>query len=174
MINLVLVRPEIPPNTGNAIRLAANTGARLHIVGPAGFARDHARMRRAGLDYHEIARVQWHDDWATFRAFLPCAARLFAITTRGTRSVFEQSFDTDDWVLFGAETRGLPPDVLAAIAPAAHLRIPMQPGNRSLNLSNAVAVVAFEAWRQAGFPMTPEAPGAAPDQAATPAACSRP
>lgn len=151
MIHIVLVQPEIPPNTGNVIRLAANTGARLHIVGPTGFGRDHSRMRRAGLDYHEIARVQWHVDWSAFVASLPAQARLLAITTRGAHSLFEHRFGADDWLLFGSETRGLPDDVLAGMAPDRRLRIPMQSGNRSLNLSNAVAIATYEAWRQAGF-----------------------
>lgn len=151
MLNIVLIEPEIPPNTGNVIRLAANTGAGLHIVGPTGFARDDARMRRAGLDYHEIARIHWHADWTAFTAARPLHARSFALTTRATKSVFDQRFMAGDWLLFGAETRGLPDAVLDSIAPDARLRIPMQPGNRSLNLSNAVAVVAYEAWRQVGF-----------------------
>lgn len=151
MINLVLVQPEIPPNTGNIIRLSANCGAHLHLVGPMGFALDHAKMRRAGLDYHEFARLTFHPDWSDFAAQLPATARLFAITTRGTRSAFDVAYQHHDWLVFGAETRGLPPEVFAQIDPANWLRLPMRPGNRSMNLSNAAAVVAFEAWRQLGF-----------------------
>ncbi|MGH1359654.1 MAG: tRNA (cytidine(34)-2'-O)-methyltransferase [Burkholderiaceae bacterium] len=151
MINLVLVQPEIPPNTGNIIRLCANCGAHLHLVGPMGFALDHAKMRRAGLDYHEFAELTFHHTWADFAAQLPPDARLFAITTRGRRSAFEVSYQHGDWLAFGSETRGLSTEAFEAIDPANWLRLPMQPGNRSMNLSNAAAVVAFEAWRQLGF-----------------------
>ena len=151
MINIVLVRPEIPPNTGNVIRLAANCGANLHLVGPMGFPLDHSRMRRAGLDYHEIASLTVHTDWAAFIAQLPDQARLFAITTRGERSAWEPAFTPADWLIFGSETKGLASAELDSIEPAHRLRLPMRPGNRSMNLSNAVAVMAYEAWRQQGF-----------------------
>lgn len=151
MINLVLVQPEIPPNTGNIIRLAANCGAHLHLVGPMGFPLDHAKMRRAGLDYHEIAQLSYHDDWPQFADQLPHQARLFAVTTRGQRSAYDPVYQSDDWLIFGSETRGLPETAFNAIAQDHWLRLPMVAGNRSMNLSNAVAVVAFEAWRQLGF-----------------------
>ncbi len=152
MFNIVLVEPEIPPNTGNVIRLAANTGCRLHLVEPLGFSMDDKHMRRAGLDYHEYAQVLRHADW---RAFLdnekPATDRLFAMTTQGSRSLFEVAFSPGDWLVFGAETRGLAEEVRQAFAPAQRLRAPMRPGQRSLNLSNTVALTVFEAWRQNGF-----------------------
>lgn len=151
MINLVLVQPEIPPNTGNIIRLCANCGAHLHLVGPMGFALDHAKMRRAGLDYHEFAELTFHQTWAHFAGQLPSDARLFAITTRGQRSAFDVSYRDGDWLAFGSETRGMSAEAFGAIEPSNWLRLPMRPGNRSMNLSNAAAVVAFEAWRQLGF-----------------------
>jgi tRNA (cytidine/uridine-2'-O-)-methyltransferase len=152
MFNVVLVEPQIPPNTGNVIRLCANTGARLHLVQPLGFALDHARMRRAGLDYHEFAQVSLH---ASFDALLqrerPDPHRLFALTRHGSANFAEAEFRAGDWFVFGSETDGLPGDVRAHFPAARQLRLPMRPGNRSLNLSNAVAVVVFEAWRQSGF-----------------------
>ena len=153
-IAVVLVRPEIPGNTGNVIRLAANTGSELHLVEPLGFRLDDRELRRAGLDYHEYARVSVHRDFAACRAALDAASarRWFAFTTQGTRSLYEARFGAGDVLVFGRETAGLPDDVLAAFGADARLRIPMQPGMRSLNLSNAVAVAVFEAWRQAGFP----------------------
>ena len=152
MFNVVLVSPEIPPNTGNVIRLCANSGAALHLVKPLGFPLDDARMRRAGLDYHETARMRVHDDWPAFvDAARPPPDRLFALTTRGTRTPYETPFQAGDWLCFGSETRGLADDVLAVFPADRRLRLPMQPGQRSLNLSNAVAVVVFEAWRQHGF-----------------------
>ena len=155
MFNIVLVAPEIPPNTGNVIRLAANTGCTLHLVEPLGFSMDDKLLRRAGLDYHEYAEVKRHADWAAFvAAEQPQAERLYALTTRGTRGVHEVSFQAGDWLVFGAETRGLSDTVRAAFAPAQQLKLPMRPGQRSLNLSNAVAVTVFEAWRQNGFAMT--------------------
>ena len=152
MFHVVLVEPQIPPNTGNVIRLCANTGARLHLVQPLGFALDHARMRRAGLDYHEFAQVAVHASFdALVRAERPDPQRLFALTRHGAVHFAEVEFRAGDWFVFGSETSGLPPEV-AARFPATHrLRLPMRPGNRSLNLSNAVAVVVFEAWRQSGF-----------------------
>jgi len=152
MFHIVLVEPEIPPNTGNVIRLAANTGCMLHLIEPLGFSMDDKHMRRAGLDYHEYAEVRRHAGWSAFVADeSPDPARLFALTTRGTRAVHDVAFLPGDWLVFGAETRGLPPQVREAIAPAQQLRLPMREGQRSLNLSNAVAVTVFEAWRQNGF-----------------------
>jgi tRNA (cytidine/uridine-2'-O-)-methyltransferase len=150
-LNVVLVEPEIPPNTGNIIRLCANTGARLHLVRPLGFELDHSRMRRAGLDYHELTDIQVHESWESFGAFAGSAGRRYAITTKGHRSAFDVNFASEDFLLFGSETRGLSPDQRNSIAPQDRLRIPMQPENRSLNLSNAVAVVVYEAWRQQRF-----------------------
>ena len=152
MFHIVLVEPEIPPNTGNVIRLAANTGCTLHLIEPLGFSMDDKLLRRAGLDYHEYAPLRRHASWDAFiAAEAPTAGRLFALTTHGTRRVHEVAFAPGDWLVFGAETRGLPPAVRARIAPAQQLRLPMRPGQRSLNLSNAVAVTVFEAWRQQGF-----------------------
>jgi tRNA (cytidine/uridine-2'-O-)-methyltransferase len=150
MFDVVLFQPEIPPNTGNAIRLCANTGARLHLVRPLGFTLEDAQLRRAGLDYHEYARLQVHD---TLEAALAAIAprRLFALSTRGTTRFDTPRYAEGDAFLFGPETRGLPDDVLAQVPDAQRLRLPMQPGNRSLNLSNAIAVVVFEAWRQQDF-----------------------
>lgn len=150
MLHVVLYQPEIPPNTGNAIRLCANTGASLHLIRPFGFALDDAKLRRAGLDYHEFTRIAVHDDLAAFAATVK-PRRIFALSTRGTVLYTEVQFQPDDALLFGPETRGLPADVLEALPPLQRLRLPMRPGNRSLNLSNAVAVVVFEAWRQLGF-----------------------
>ena len=152
MFHIVLVNPEIPPNTGNVIRLAANTGCTLHLIEPLGFSMDDRHMRRAGLDYHEYADVRRHADWSTFlQTQAPDRSRLFALTTRGTRSVHDVTFTPGDWLVFGCETRGLAPEVLEDFAPAQRLRLPMREGQRSLNLSNAVAVTVFEAWRQQGF-----------------------
>ena len=150
MLHVVLYQPEIPPNTGNVIRLCANSGARLHLIRPLGFAIDDARLRRAGLDYHEYAELHVHDDFAAFLAAAK-PARVFALSTRGTTSPYEVRFASDDAVVFGPETRGLPQDFLDTLPISQCLRLPMRPGNRSLNLSNAVAVVAYEAWRQLGF-----------------------
>ena len=150
MFNVVLVHPEIPPNSGNVIRLCANTGARLHLIEPLGFPIDHAKMRRAGLDYREIAIVRVHPSWDAFvRAESP--RTLHALTTRATRSPYDARLGAGDYFVFGSETSGLPEPVLDAIGPANWMRVPMRPGNRSLNLSNAVAVVVYEAWRQNGF-----------------------
>lgn len=150
MPHVVLFQPEIPPNTGNVIRLCANSGTALHLIRPLGFELDHAKLRRAGLDYHEFARVAVHDDLAAFVAAVR-PTRLFALSTRGTVRYDTLAFADGDAFLFGPETRGLPPDVLDAIEPGHRLRLPMRPHNRSLNLSNAVAVVVYEAWRQTGF-----------------------
>jgi len=158
MFNIVLVEPEIPPNTGNVIRLAANTGCRLHLVEPLGFSMDDKHMRRAGLDYHEYAELKRHADWASFLATeQPHPQRLFALTTRGTRFVHDAQFWPDDWLVFGAETRGLSPEVRETFAAQQCLKLPMLAGQRSLNLSNAVAVTVFEAWRQNGFATRPAA-----------------
>ncbi len=152
MFHIVLVEPEIPPNTGNVIRLAANTGCTLHLVEPLGFSMDDKLLRRAGLDYHEYAPVRRHAHWGAFIADQrPDPTRLFALTTRGTRQVHDVAFQPGDWLVFGAETRGLPPAVRDQVPPAQQLRLPMRAGQRSLNLSNAVAVTVFEAWRQNGF-----------------------
>jgi tRNA (cytidine/uridine-2'-O-)-methyltransferase len=152
MFHIVLVEPEIPPNTGNVIRLAANTGCALHLIEPLGFSMEDKHMRRAGLDYHEYTQVKRHADWATFLATeKPDAARMFALTTKGTRFVQDTQFQTGDWFVFGAETRGLSPELRESFAPDNRLKLPMLEGQRSLNLSNSVAVVAYEAWRQNGF-----------------------
>jgi tRNA (cytidine/uridine-2'-O-)-methyltransferase len=152
MFHIVLVEPEIPPNTGNVIRLAANTGARLHLVRPLGFALDDKQLRRAGLDYHEYASLRVHDSFAALlQAEQPDRVRMFALTTHGTRPLAEVHFAPGDWLVFGCETRGLSAAQRAWFAPRQRIRLPMRPGNRSLNLSNAVAVVVFEAWRQNGY-----------------------
>ena len=152
MFRIVLVEPEIPPNTGNIIRLAANTGSDLHQIEPLGFAMDDKLLRRAGLDYHEYTAVRRHADWDAFvAAERPDPARLFALTTQGTRRLHEVAFAPGDWLVFGSETRGFSPALRARLAPAQQLRLPMRPHQRSLNLSNAVAVSVFEAWRQNGF-----------------------
>ena len=150
MLHVVLYQPEIPPNTGNVIRLCANTGAALHLVRPLGFDLDDKKLRRAGLDYHEFARVAVHEDLAACLAAI-APKRLFAVSTRGTARYDGIAYADGDALLFGPETRGLPQDVLDDVPPEHRLRLPMRPGNRSLNLSNAVAVIVFEAWRQQGF-----------------------
>jgi tRNA (cytidine/uridine-2'-O-)-methyltransferase len=152
MFHIVLVEPEIPPNTGNIIRLAANTGCILHLIEPLGFSMDDKHMRRAGLDYHEYAELKRHASWQAFLdAEQPAAERMFALTTRATRRVHDVRFAPGDWLVFGSETRGLPESVRQSFAPAQCLRLPMVEGQRSLNLSNAVAVTIFEAWRQNAF-----------------------
>jgi tRNA (cytidine/uridine-2'-O-)-methyltransferase len=152
MFNVVLVAPEIPPNTGNVIRLCANTGAQLHLVRPLGFDLTDKQLRRAGLDYHEYAALKVHDDWtALLAAEAPDLARMFALTTRGSRRPGELHFAPGDWFVFGCETSGLPAALRESFPPGQRVRLPMRPGNRSLNLSNAVAVVVFEAWRQNGY-----------------------
>ena len=150
MTAVVLFQPEIPPNTGNVIRLCANTGAELHLVEPMGFGWDDRQLKRAGLDYHEFARVFRHVNWATCKAAL-AGRRLFAITTHGGRRYDTPEFQPDDVFVFGNETSGLPAEVMAEFAEEQRLRLPMLPGQRSLNLSNAVAITVFEAWRQLGF-----------------------
>lgn len=152
MFNIVLVAPEIPPNTGNVIRLAANTGCTLHLVEPLGFRMDDKLLRRAGLDYHEYAEVQRHASWAALlERMQPPAERCFAFTTRGARPLATVQWAPGDWLVFGSETSGLPAALREQFAPAQRVRLPMRPGQRSLNLSNAVAVAVFEAWRQCGY-----------------------
>ncbi|HET7731923.1 MAG TPA: tRNA (cytidine(34)-2'-O)-methyltransferase [Usitatibacter sp.] len=150
MFDVILHQPEIPPNAGNVIRLCANAGARLHLVEPLGFSMDDRQLRRAGLDYHELATVTVHASLDDCLAAL-AAPRVFALSTRGHRLYHEVAFAQGDAFVFGAETAGLPPEVMQRFAGDRVLRLPMRPGNRSLNLSNAVAVVVFEAWRQQGF-----------------------
>jgi tRNA (cytidine/uridine-2'-O-)-methyltransferase len=152
MFNIVLVAPEIPPNTGNVIRLAANTGARLHLVRPLGFDLSDKQLRRAGLDYHEFATLHVHDSFALLcGAEQPDPERLFALTTKGAMPFAQVAFQPGDWLVFGSETSGLPAELRESFPPAQRIRLPMVPGNRSLNLSNAVAVVVFEAWRQCAY-----------------------
>ncbi|WP_298832210.1 tRNA (cytidine(34)-2'-O)-methyltransferase [uncultured Piscinibacter sp.] len=152
MFNIVLVHPEIPPNTGNVIRLAANTGCTLHLIEPLGFSMDDKLLVRAGLDYHEYASVRRHASWPDFeRDCAPSPRRCFAFTTRGTRSFAEVAWQAGDWLVFGSESAGLPPALRERFAPAQRLRLPMRAGQRSLNLSNAVSVAVFEAWRQCGY-----------------------
>jgi tRNA (cytidine/uridine-2'-O-)-methyltransferase len=150
MFEIILFQPEIPPNTGNIIRLTANTGVRLHLVQPLGFDLSDRQLARAGLDYHDLARLAVHDDWAACLAALG-DRRLFALSTRGRTRYDSVAYREGDALLFGPETRGLPDDLLATIPEAHTLRIPMRPSNRSMNLGNSVAVVVFEAWRQLGF-----------------------
>lgn len=150
MLHVVLFEPEIPANTGNIIRLCANTGAQLHLIRPLGFTLDDKRLRRAGLDYHEWARLK---TYVSFQAFADAAAfmRLFAVSVKGKRAYHEIAYQEGDALLFGPETRGLPDDLLRHALVDSVLRVPMQPASRSLNLSNAAAVVLYEAWRQLGF-----------------------
>ena len=156
MFNIVLVEPEIPPNTGNVIRLAANTGCRLHLIEPLGFSMDDKHMLRAGLDYHEYAEVTRHASWQAFvSAQAPEPSRLFALTTHGSSAVHDARFQPGDWLVFGSETKGLAPALRETFNPTQRLRLPMLAGQRSLNLSNAVAVTVFEAWRQNGFAARP-------------------
>ena len=152
MFNIVLVAPEIPPNTGNVIRLAANTGCRLHLVEPLGFAMTDPLLRRAGLDYHEYADVRRHRSWPEFGAASGAdPRRLFAFTTDGRRGIADVEFHAGDWLVFGGESAGLATSVRESIDPTQTVRLPMRAGQRSLNLSNSVAVAVFEAWRQNGY-----------------------
>ena len=161
MFNIVLVEPEIPPNTGNVIRLAANTGCRLHLIEPLGFSMDDKHMRRAGLDYHEYAELKRHASWQAFMHHeKPDPTRLFAMTTRGSRNLFDVAFAPGDWLVFGSETKGLDTALRDSFAASQRLKLPMQPDQRSLNLSNAVAVTVFEAWRQNGFVTSDRSPAA--------------
>ena len=150
MLEIVLVQPEIPPNAGNVIRLAANTGARLHLVEPLGFSMEHRQLRRAGLDYHELASVQVHRHWKDCRQLL-CGRRMFAFTAKAGKIYADMRYAEGDVLVFGAETGGLPQKIIEEFPVEARLKLPMRTGNRSLNLSNAVAVVVYEAWRQLGF-----------------------
>lgn len=152
MFHIVLVHPEIPPNTGNVIRLAANTGCTLHLIEPLGFSMEDKLLQRAGLDYHEYANVRRHASWNEFLATqAPRRERMFAFTTRGTRSLADTSWQAGDWLVFGCETAGLPDAVRDQFGAEQRVRLPLRPGQRSLNLSNAVAVAVFEAWRQNGY-----------------------
>ena len=150
MFDVVLYQPEIPPNTGNVIRLCANTGCRLHLVAPLGFSLDDKQLKRAGLDYHEMAQATVHADWRACRTVLG-NKRVFAVSTRGKKEYSKVKYEPTDAFVFGSETSGLPQSVLDEFAAEMRLRLPMRPDNRSLHLSNAVAVVVFEAWRQLGF-----------------------
>jgi len=159
MFHIVLVEPEIPPNTGNVIRLAANTGCTLHLIEPLGFSMDDKHMRRAGLDYHEYAALRRHANWPAFLdRERPAADRMFALTTKGSKVAHTVAFEPGDWLVFGAETRGLAPELREQFPPSQRIKLPMREGQRSLNLSNAVAVTVFEAWRQNGFGGAPLAP----------------
>jgi len=152
MFNIVLVEPEIPPNTGNVIRLAANTGCRLHLVEPLGFSMDDKLLQRAGLDYREYADVQRHPSWPALLAQeRPQRDRMFAFTTRASRLLATMQWQAGDWLVFGCETRGLDANVRDSFAQTQRLRLPMRAGQRSLNLSNSVAVAVFDAWRQLGY-----------------------
>ena len=152
MFHVVLVEPEIPPNTGNIIRLCANTGAQLHLIEPLGFPLDDAKMRRAGLDYHDIASLRVHANWAAFLADAkPNTERMFALTTHGSQPFAAATFQPGDVFVFGSETRGLAPALRESFPVEQRIRLPMRPDNRSLNLSNTVAVVVYEAWRQNGY-----------------------
>lgn len=152
MFNLVLVHPEIPPNTGNIIRLCANTGAQLHLIKPMGFPLDHSRMKRAGLDYHEFSELKVYEGWDEFLSLAqPDATRMFALTTKGSNVLTETVFQQGDWFVFGSETSGLPDHVRDFFPTPQRIRLPMMPNNRSLNLSNTAAIIVYEAWRQCGF-----------------------
>lgn len=150
MFDIVLYEPEIPPNTGNVIRLAANTGTRLHLVRPMGFTLRDRELKRAGLDYRELAEVTLHPDWQACLDALR-DRRMFAVTTRGAQRYDACAYRRGDVFVFGPETRGLPGEMLSAFAPDRRIRMPMVEGSRSLNLANAVAVVIYEAWRQLDF-----------------------
>ena len=150
MFDIVLYQPEIPPNTGNIIRLCANTGFRLHLIRPLGFELDDQRLKRAGLDYHEYASLKIHDNYEDYLQ-VANPKRVLALSTKGSRNYSEHSFQEGDALMFGPETRGLPADILNSLPPEQILRLPMLPDSRSLNLSNTVAVMVYEAWRQSGF-----------------------
>ena len=152
MFHVVLVEPEIPPNTGNIIRLCANTGAQLHLIEPLGFPLDDSKMKRAGLDYHDYATMKVHPNWEAFLASeTPDPARMFAMTTHGSSSFASVAFKPGDYFVFGAETRGLATELRESFPLKQRIRLPMQPDSRSLNLSNTVAIVVYEAWRQNDF-----------------------
>lgn len=150
MFSIVLFEPEIPPNTGNIIRLCANTGAQLHLVKPLGFSLEDKQLKRAGLDYHEYANLQVHETWSACKVAL-AGKRMFAITTKGSQNYAKVAFESGDVFVFGPETRGLPEEIRNEFVPEFRLRLPMLPESRSLNLSNSAAVLLYEAWRQAGF-----------------------
>ncbi len=150
MFHIALFAPQVPPNTGNIIRLTANNGCRLHLIEPLGFDLSEKNVRRAGLDYHDLAKVSRYADYGEFSAAM-LDRRIFACTTKGIRNYDEIEYRPDDVLLFGSETSGLPADVMSSIAPEQRIRIPMMPNNRSLNLSNAAAIISYEAWRQLGF-----------------------
>lgn len=152
MFHIVLVQPEIPPNTGNVIRLAANTGCALHLIEPLGFSMEDKLLQRAGLDYHECANLQRHADWQAFLdSARPDPKRLFAFTTRGSRPFADMRWQPGDYLVFGSETAGLAPELRERFPETQRVRLPMRAGQRSLNLSNTVAVAVFEAWRQSGY-----------------------
>lgn len=154
MLHIVLYQPEIPPNTGNVIRLCANTGYQLHLIEPLGFDLDEKKVRRAGLDYHELARVKRYADWQTFLSENEGQlGTVYALTTKGSQTHSTASFAVNDVLVFGPETRGLPNDFIEALPNQQRLRLPMQAGSRSLNLSNTVAVMVYESWRQLGYAM---------------------
>ncbi len=150
MFHIVLYEPEIPPNTGNIIRLCANAGAKLHLVRPLGFSLEDKYLKRAGLDYHELATISIHEDWTACKDAL-LGKRMFALTTKGSKRYSEITFENEDVFVFGPETRGLPETIRNEFTPEYRIRLPMLPDNRSLNLSNSAAIVLYEAWRQAGF-----------------------
>jgi tRNA (cytidine/uridine-2'-O-)-methyltransferase len=172
MIHLVLHQPEIPPNTGNIIRLAANSGMQLHLIKPMVFDMDHAKLRRAGLDYHEFAHVLVHESFADFLT-LTAPKRVFAFTTKATRFYTDVQYQAGDALVFGSESKGLPAMFLSTIAHDQWLCMPMVAGGRSLNLSNAVATAAYEAWRQLGF-VGARAPGPIPDPKHSPVTSPQP
>ncbi len=153
MFNVVLIEPKIPPNTGNIIRLCANTGCKLYLIEPLGFPIDHAKMRRAGLDYHEFVSIKVHANWTDFlKAEQPDPMKMYAMTTKGSRNFYNQhSFSTGDWFIFGSETYGLVETIQQFFLEGHRLRLPMMPNSRSLNLSNSVAIIIYEAWRQNDF-----------------------
>ena len=151
LLHIALFEPEIPPNTGNIIRLCANAGAQLHLIEPMGFELDDKRLRRAGLDYHEFSNLKIHPDFASFQTWAG-EKRIFACTTKTTQNHHQANYRDEDVLLFGPESRGLPVDVLNSLPAAQKVRIPMQENSRSLNLSNATAIILYEAWRQLGFP----------------------
>ena len=152
MFNVVLFEPEIPPNTGNIIRLCANTGAQLHLIKPLGFPLEHAKLKRAGLDYHEFANLKLYENWSDFLTTTQAdLQRVFALTTKGQRSLLDTKFHSNDYFVFGSETKGISDEVRASIFRENHLRLAMLANSRSLNLSNSVAVVVYEAWRQHQF-----------------------
>ena len=150
MFDIVLFEPEIPPNTGNIIRLCANTGARLHLIKPLGFSLDDKQLKRAGLDYHEYADLKIHENWAEFKIAM-LGKRLFAMTTKGSQNYAKINFELGDVFIFGPETRGLPEEIRSEFKPSKRLRLPMLADSRSLNLSNSAAILLYEAWRQVDF-----------------------